>query len=94
MSEESGEHRQHHCDWRMPCRYKALIMRILGDLRVVLLGMASTTVLLSQADAREVIRYALAAIEVKWRTIGMNYLSEGCGIRSAGLNRFSRAISL
>lgn len=94
MSAGTGERCQHHCDWRMPCRYKALSMRILGDLRVLLLGMASTTVLLSQADAREVIRYALAAIEVKWRTIGMNYLSEGRGIRSAGLNRFAKAISL
>jgi hypothetical protein len=43
-------------------------MKILGDLRVLLLGLASTTVLLGQADAREIIRHAVAADERNWRT--------------------------
>jgi hypothetical protein len=77
----------------MPCSYKALSMKIMGDLRVLLLGMASTTVLLGQADAREVIRFALAVAELKWRTVGMNHRSDCRGIRNGGLSRFAKAIS-
>lgn len=77
----------------MPCSYKALSMKIGGELRVLLPGMGSTTALLGQADACEIIRYALAAAEVQRGTVGMNWLSEGRGIR-AGLSRFAEAISL
>ncbi len=42
-------------------------MKILGDLGVVLLGLASTTALLGQVDAREIIRHAVAADELNWR---------------------------
>ncbi len=41
-------------------------MKLLGYLRVLLLGLASTTALLSQADAREIIRDAVAADERNW----------------------------
>jgi hypothetical protein len=47
-------------------------MKILGDLRVVLLGLASTTALLGQVDAREIIRNAVAADARNWR-IARNY---------------------
>lgn len=47
-------------------------MRILGDLRVLLLGLASTTALLGQGDAREIIRRAVAADEHNWR-MAQNY---------------------
>jgi hypothetical protein len=47
-------------------------MKILGDLRVLLLGLASTTALLSQVDAREIIRHAVAADERNW-SIARNY---------------------
>ena len=47
-------------------------MRILGDLRVLLLGLASTTGLLGQVDAREIIRHAVAADERNWR-VARNY---------------------
>jgi hypothetical protein len=42
-------------------------MRIQGDLCVLLLGLASTTALLGQVDAREIIRRAVAADEHNWR---------------------------
>ena len=42
-------------------------MKMAGDLRVVLLGLASTIALLGQVDAREIIRRAVAADELKWR---------------------------
>jgi hypothetical protein len=41
-------------------------MRIQGDLCVLLLGLASTTALLGQVDAREIIRRAVAADEHNW----------------------------
>ena len=47
-------------------------MRILGDLRVLLLGLASTAALLGQVDAREIIRNAVAADARNWR-IARNY---------------------
>jgi hypothetical protein len=47
-------------------------MRILGDLRVLLLGVASATALLSQVDAREIMRNAMAADQLNWR-IARNY---------------------
>jgi hypothetical protein len=47
-------------------------MRILGDLRVLLLGLAATTALLGQVDARGVIRNAVAADARNWR-IARNY---------------------
>src|SRR5208283_3885342 len=51
---------------------KQLGMKILGDLRVLLLGVASTTALLGQVDAREIIRNAVAADGRNWR-IARNY---------------------
>jgi len=68
-------------------------MKTLGDLRVLLLGMASTTVLLGQADAREVIRYAFAVAEVKWRIAGAIYSPDVRGACSDRLSRFAEAIS-
>jgi len=68
-------------------------MKTLGDLRAVLLGWASTNVLLGQADACEVVRYALAAAEVRWRTARIIYSPEARGARSARLRRFAKAIS-
>lgn len=56
----------------MTCSYAKLAMTILGDLRVLLLGLASITNLLGQADAREIIRHAVAADERNWR-IARNY---------------------
>ena len=47
-------------------------MKLLGDLRVVLLCLASTTPLLGQVDAREIIRHAVAADERNWK-IARNY---------------------
>lgn len=47
-------------------------MGIPGDLRMVLLVLASTTALLGQADAREIIRNSVAANERNWR-IARNY---------------------
>jgi hypothetical protein len=47
-------------------------MRILGDLRVLLLGLVSTTALLGQVNAREIIRNAVAADARNWR-IARNY---------------------
>jgi hypothetical protein len=42
-------------------------MKILGQLRLPLLGVAATTALLGQVDAREIIRRAVAADEHNWR---------------------------
>ena len=42
-------------------------MKIPCDLRVLVLGLASTTALLGQVDAREIIRRAVAADEHNWR---------------------------
>jgi hypothetical protein len=47
-------------------------MKILGDFRLLLLALASTTVLFGQVDAREIIRHAVAADERNWR-IARNY---------------------
>lgn len=47
-------------------------MKIPGYLRMLLLGLASTTALLSQVDARQIIRNAVAADERNWR-IARNY---------------------
>jgi len=47
-------------------------MRILRNLRVVLLGLACTTALLAQVDAREIMRHAVAAGASNWR-IARNY---------------------
>jgi len=47
-------------------------MKLLGDLRVLLLCLASTTPLLGQVDAREIIRHAVAADERNWK-IARNY---------------------
>jgi hypothetical protein len=47
-------------------------MKLLGDLRVLLLCLASTTPLLGQIDAREIIRHAVAADERNWK-IARNY---------------------
>jgi hypothetical protein len=47
-------------------------MKIRGYLRMLLLGLASTTALLSQVDAREIIRNSVAADERNWR-IARNY---------------------
>jgi hypothetical protein len=47
-------------------------MRILRNLRVFLLGLACTTALLAQADAREIMRRAVAAEASNWR-IARNY---------------------
>jgi hypothetical protein len=47
-------------------------MRILDDLRVLLLVLASTTALLGQVDAREIIRRAVTADEHNWR-MAQNY---------------------
>jgi hypothetical protein len=69
-------------------------MKLLADLRVLLLGWASTTFLVGQANAGEVIRFAFAVAEVEWRTVGLNHLSGGRGIRGAGLSRFAKVISL
>lgn len=90
----SIERCQHHCDWRMPCSHNALSMKLLADLRVLLLGWASTTFLVGQANAGEVIRFAFAVAEVEWRTVGLNHLSGGRVIRGAGLSRFAKVISL
>jgi hypothetical protein len=56
----------------MACIYPELEMKILVYLRVLLLGSASTTALLGQVDAREIIRHAVAADERNWR-IARNY---------------------
>lgn len=69
-------------------------MKTLGDLRVFLLGMASATVLLGQVDAREIVRYAVAAAEHKWRIAGTIYGSQGRGARNVRLGRFAKAFSL
>ena len=58
--------------WRMTCNYPELGMKILGDLRMLLLGLVSTTFLFGQVDAREIIRNAVAADERNWR-IARNY---------------------
>ena len=42
-------------------------MRILGDLRMLWLGLASTAALLGQVDAREIIRQSVPADERNWR---------------------------
>jgi hypothetical protein len=42
-------------------------MKIVGDLRILVLGLASMTALLGQVDAREIIRQAVAADELNWR---------------------------
>lgn len=84
---------QHDAVWCTACSCEALGMKTLGDLRLLLLNWASTTVLLGQADAREVIRYAFAAVEVKWRIAGTIYSSNAPGARSARLSRFAKAIS-
>jgi hypothetical protein len=42
-------------------------MKIPGYLRVLLLGLAATTIVRGQADAREIIRHAVAADERNWR---------------------------
>lgn len=47
-------------------------MKHLGDLRVLLLCLASTTPLAGQVDARETIRHAVAADEHNWK-IARNY---------------------
>ena len=47
-------------------------MKIPGYLRMLLLGLASTTALFSQIDAREIIRNSVAADERNWR-IARNY---------------------
>jgi hypothetical protein len=52
--------------------YTELVMKLLGDLRVLLLCLASTTPLLGQIDAREIIRHAVAADERNWK-IARNY---------------------
>jgi len=51
---------------------RELVMKILGDLRVLLLGLAATSCLLGQVDARAIIRQAVAADEQNWR-IARNY---------------------
>jgi hypothetical protein len=63
--------RHAHPVWCMACtsQYR---MRIPGDLRMVLLVLASTTALLGQVDAREIIRNSVAADERNWR-IARNY---------------------
>jgi hypothetical protein len=47
-------------------------MKILRYLRVLLLGLASTTAFFGQVDEREIIRHAVAADERNWR-IARNY---------------------
>ena len=47
-------------------------MRTLGDLRMLLLGLASATALFGQVNASEIIRNAVAADESNWR-IARNY---------------------
>ncbi len=47
-------------------------MKIPGDLHVLLLGLASTTALLGQVNASEIIRNAVAADESNWK-IARNY---------------------
>jgi hypothetical protein len=47
-------------------------MNILGDLRVLMLCLATPTALLGQVDAREIIRQAVAADERNWQ-IARNY---------------------
>src|ERR1039458_10191846 len=47
-------------------------MKNLGDPRVLLLGLVSTSALLGQVDPREIIRHAVAADEGNWR-IARNY---------------------
>jgi len=42
-------------------------MKIVRDLRMLLLGAVSATALLGQVDAREIIRQAVAADELNWR---------------------------
>jgi hypothetical protein len=56
----------------MACTYSKLKMKTPVDLRLVLLGLAFTTALLGQVDAREVIRNAVAADERNWK-IARNY---------------------
>jgi hypothetical protein len=46
---------------------KRLEMKALGDLRMVLLGLAVTTALFGQLDAREIIRKSVVADERSWR---------------------------
>jgi hypothetical protein len=50
-------------------------MSIQGNLRVLVVGLASAGALLGQIDAREIIRYAVAADELNWRT-ARNYTFE------------------
>jgi hypothetical protein len=50
----------------MACNCSELEMTILGSLRVLLVGLASTIALLSQVDARAIIRSAVAADERNW----------------------------
>ena len=47
-------------------------MNILGDLRVLMLCLATPTALLGQVDAREIIRQAVVADERNWK-IALNY---------------------
>ena len=47
-------------------------MKIPGDLRVLLLGLASAIALLGQVDAREIIRHAVSGDERNWR-VARNY---------------------
>ena len=47
-------------------------MKTSGDLRMLLLGLASATALFGQADARAIIRQAVAADELNWK-IARNY---------------------
>jgi hypothetical protein len=47
-------------------------MRIRVDLRVLVLGLASSTAVFGQVDAREIIRHAVAADERNWR-VARNY---------------------
>lgn len=51
----------------MTCSDQELEMKILGDLRVLPLGLAYTTALVGQVDARAIIRNAVAAAERNWR---------------------------
>jgi hypothetical protein len=68
-------------------------MKTLADLRAALLGWASTNILLGQADACEVIRYAFAVAGAKWRMAGIICSPEARGACSARLSRFAKAIS-
>lgn len=53
----------------MTCSYPELEMKILGDLRAILVGLAFTTALPGQVDAREIIRRAKSIAE-RWRETG------------------------